>query len=208
MKKIIFLALLLLVFYPLNVKGECDDSDITRLQKLARNINTSYNYDESKGRFTITFTNLKSDFLLKYYNLDEEYVVNGEITFDDLSSGKHVFEIYTKDEECYDDTIATRYISLPYYNSKYNSEECKGIENYSYCSKWVKNPIDNEIWETKVKQYKEKLRIQEENKKKNENSLTKKLIEFYKKYYYIILPSVIVVLAIFLIIDYNKNKLG
>ena len=64
MKKYIFLTLLFLVLLPNMVRAYCSDSDTVRLQNIANNVTVSYIYNDSTGRFTITFSNLRKDLIL------------------------------------------------------------------------------------------------------------------------------------------------
>lgn len=205
MKKIIFLTLLFLAL-PGIAKAYCSDSEMVRLQKIARNINSSYNYSETTGRFTITLTNLKKD--LEVYDLfdGKRYNVDGELNFKNLYSGKHTYIIYARDKECTKYELITINVELPYYNMHSDSEECKGIENYSYCSKWVKYVISNDIWLAKVKAYRESIK-QEEPKKNNDTSLLKKFVDICKEYYYIIIPAILLIAGTIIVIENRKARL-
>ena len=192
MKKFLFLTLLFLVFISSNkVKADCEDTEIIRLQNLARNVMTSYVYNENEGRFTITINNLKKDLVVRNMDNSREYSSDSELNFGNLFSGKHTYIIYARNKSCTSYELTTIYVYLPYYNSFFNSMECKGIENYSYCNKWVKNPISEKIWEQKVKDHKKTIEKKEQKSKKVEVTslaqLFKKGKELYMKYYYIIL---------------------
>ena len=211
MKKYIFLTLLFLVFLPNRIKAYCSDSEVIRLQKLANNIRTSYVFDEDAGRFTVTINNLTNDLVVKNMDDKKEYSSNSELNFKELYSGKHTYIIYAKNKECTTYELTTKYVSLPYYNRYFNSVECDGIENYSYCSKWLKSPISKDVWEQKVTQYKKSLETKQEQKKKIEKTSLAKTFDAIKQlcidYYYVILSIAIVILGIILIKNYRKNRL-
>ena len=210
MKKYLFLPLLFLVFFPSIAKAECEDSEIIRLQKLAKNVTTSYVYDEDKGRFTITLSNLTKDLIVYSNDNGVEYSVNGDLNLDNLFSGKHSYEIYASNILCKDEELATKNISLPYRNPYYNSKECKGIENYSYCNKWTDNSISYEIWLKKVTNYKKNIKMKDNtNSKKTStiNKIFKQIGKFYGRYYLIILPIVIAALAGFIFYKNKKDSL-
>lgn len=204
MKKIIFLTLLFLVL-PSIAKAYCSDTEMIRLQRITRNINSSYNYSETTGRFQITLTNLKKDLIVYDLFDDKYYNTDGDLNFNNLYSGKHTYIIYARNKECTEYELSTINVELPYENTFYNSEKCKGIENYSYCGRWVKNVISEEIWETKVNAYKEKLNKVE--KKQEKLSLLQTLFNTYKKYYFIILPAIILLFSGIITIRNRKDKL-
>ena len=210
MKKILFLTLLFLVFLPNSVKGECSDSEEIRLQKLARNINASYVYNESNDTFTLTLTNLTSDITILEIDNMRKFKTTGDLTFKNLLSGKHTYIMYPSNTECGAEELTTKYVMLPYYNQFYNSDECKGIKNYSYCNKWLNNSMSYDIWHKKVTEY--KVKHQEEKKEtRKTNSILSTLFEkgkdIYGKYYYIILPLIIISLATIIIVKNKKDSL-
>ena len=204
MKKIIFLTLLFLAL-PDYVKAYCSDQEMIRLQRIAKNINSSYNYNETNGSFQITLTNLKNDLIIYDLYDDKYYNTNEDLVFNDLYSGKHTYIIYAKNENCTEHELATINVELPYINTFYNSSECKGIENYSYCSKWVERVIPEEIWSAKVKTYKEKFKKKKTTKEKA--SFLQELFNNYQKYYYIVLPAVIMLFSAVIIIKNRKDSL-
>ncbi len=211
MKKIKFLTLLFLVFLmPKQVKAECSDAEIIRLQKLANNITTSYSYDENSGKFSITLTNLNKD-LEVYDSLnDKSYITNGEVTITDLYSGKYSFYIYAKDSSCFDSRIALKSVYMPFYNSYYGYTKCDDIREYSYCSKWLDANIPDDLWNEKVDKYIEKHTKQAETNKQNKNNLSgifKKIGENYGKYYKPILIGIIGLLVLVIYIRDKKDSL-
>ena len=206
MKKYLFLTLLFLVFLPTIVKGYCDDSEVVRLQKLAKNVNASYIYDDASQKFSITLLNLKKDLIIKDLINNKSYNIDGEFTFHNLNSGKHTYVIYANNKECTTYSLSTINVEIPYFNVYSTYEECKGIENYSYCSRWVKNVIPNDIWKTKVELYRKSIEIKEVQKK-NEKSLLQSIIDIYLNYYYIMLPSTILIIIIVIIVENRKNRL-
>ena len=210
MKKFIFLTLLFLVFLPNSAKGYCDDSEIIRLQKLASNVTVSYTYDEDTRRFSVTLSNLKSDLEVIEIDSMKKYNTVGDLTFKKLYSGKHGYIIYAKNKECSSSELTTKYAILPYENPLHNLDICKGIENYSYCNKWVSNSISYEAGYQKINEYREKLASKKNTTKNNPSTLSilfGKIKEVYGKYYYIILPVVIVTLLIMIAIKNKKESL-
>ena len=212
MKKIIyFTVLLFLVLMPNNiVKADCSDSEIVRLQRIANNVNYSVLYNEKTNQFTIYFSNLKKDLILNDTYTKKNYNLDGEVSIIRNASGDYKFNIYANDKECTENILISKYINVPYYNGYYNSDICKGIENYGYCAKWFKTGISNETITKNINDYRKKISVEITEKKKIETNidrLKKIIVELYVKYYYIILPSVILILGIIIYKNNKKNSL-
>lgn len=212
MKKYIFLTLLFLVLLPNMVRAYCSDSDTVRLQNIANNVTVSYIYNDSTGRFTITFSNLRKDLILVDFLNNKKYVVEGDLNFTNLDSGKHIYTIYSNSIECGTNELIKKYVNLPYYNHHFGSIECEGIEDYKYCSKWFSNPVSDDIWNIKVNDYKKS--IEDNNKKEEKQKTTSLFIEgfniikkIYIKGYFVILPIIIIGLVIIIIKKRNEDSL-
>ena len=72
--------LCLIVLFPISVKGAlCDNSTRVRIQKIAQNITTSYDYVEQNGTiiFSINFYNLSNDIYLVDTKSGNKYYYSG-----------------------------------------------------------------------------------------------------------------------------------
>ena len=201
------MLLFLLVLFPLRVTAECSDEEVIRLQKLANNINVNYEYDEDNNKFMINFTNLTGELNITDNN---SYINNYEPEYSlyDVSSGNHKYYVYASDKNCYESELTIKSIQIPYYNPYYEYKECKGIEEYEFCSKWLSNNISYDLWKKNVTKYREQIKKENINNnlkiKKTINDKIKNLIvDLYVTHYNIFLP--IVILALCAII-YLKNK--
>ncbi len=208
MKKLFWFSIMLFLtfFLPYKVNAECSDKEIIRLQNLAKNVNYSYEYNENTKKFSITFNNLKKDIVLKDDYNNRNYNVDGEVTFNDRYSNTYRFYIYAKDNKCINDVLTTKVIKLPVYNNYYNNSLCQGIEDYSYCNKWINNNVSYDIWYKKVTEYRKTIQDTKENKKEVKgifDGISEILMKVYVNYYYIILPLIIITLCT---IIYFKNK--
>lgn len=123
------------------------------MKEEAKKIEFSYDYtktemsNSSEGSFTVI------DFKITAYNLNEnikpliiynyyqddyrEFKYNSSkiSSLSGFSDGEKVqvtFKAYTTDE-CSGKTVYTKMITLPYYNTFYNSDECKENPNFKYC---------------------------------------------------------------------------
>lgn len=201
MKKIIFTIILFII--PIITYAYCDSEDIVEQSKLLNNININYEYDYQNQVFTIIFTNINKNFNVIDQETGEMYDNLDEIKIEKIS-GNHSFLISS--EQCSYDVNRTRYIDLPYYNKYYDSEDCRNIQNYSYCNKWVNNPINENLFKQKIEAYKKNIEKKEQTTTNNQTNLNKflnRLADLYVKYYFIFLPIIIVSLSI---IIYRKNK--
>lgn len=216
-RKIIFLIVLFLLMMPeiyARSKTRCDYTLVSNYKKLSNNVDISYNYRLEGDRvyFDVTLTNLQPYiyFTDNYYNRTYYYsdTNNGIITIQNYDSGKISYSFYTNDSECLNEKLNIRYINLPYYNKYYNYEECKGIEEYSLCNKWIENKYgynDFKDMTEKYRQQKEKKQFNEINSK--EENWFDKIVAFYLKYFYIITPMFIgFILGIINLIKYIRFK--
>lgn len=203
-----FLVLCLLAFIPYKIKAVCDDDEYIRLSNLAQNVKTSYVYNEKNKTFSVIITNLKKELTIRYLNKNVKYTTDKELIINNLYSGKHSFMIYANNDKCTNEYFITKYVELPFYNFYYNSNQCKGIENYYYCTKWLNTNISSSDFVKKTSEYKEKINKQKKisNEKKDthlENRYFTLIKTIYIENYTIILPAIIAVLCL---IIYIKNK--
>lgn len=205
MRKIIF-GIICFFLMISNINAACDDEEMIRLSKIANNVASNYYFNPQTQKFEITFTNVTKEIVITDLINGEMYNEDIEFTLKNLESGNYRFNITSTDISCTGDTLVTKYINLPYYNKFYTSNDCKGIENYSYCKKWVKNEISESIFYKKVTDYKKSLKNEKKKVVIEEtllDKIKKVIIEIYVNYYYIILPLFITILCI---IIYIKDK--
>lgn len=206
MKKIIFFLIVLLSAMP-SVKAECSDDDMIRLSKKANNVDISYMYNQTNNTFDITFSNITREINIEINN--KVYDKDFELVLKNQKSGEYKINIYSNIGMCRKVLLLTKYESLPYYNDLYNSEECTGIENYTYCSKWLRENINESEKIKKIKKYKSSIIVEEEKKNDIKNTesfldkIKKVIVDIYVNYYFIILPTIITILCV---IIYIKDK--
>lgn len=205
MKKVAFMFVLFFVMTT-SIKASCDDEEVVRLSKIANNVTTSYRYNEETKTFELTFTNLTKELVITNLSNNQIYNEDVEFTIKNLKSGSYKFNITSSDTSCTGETMVTKFISLPYYNEYHDSVYCKGIENYSYCIKWVQEKISEDDLKKKTTEYRESLNKKVKTEVIEETTLDKviKTIQkIYVKYYYIILPLIITGLCVAI---YFKDK--
>lgn len=208
MKKIIFSIFLSIIMIP-SIKASCTDDEMIKLSKLANNINVKEFYNKNNQSFSVKISNISREFVISYNG--EEYFEDIEFQIDNVSSGSNKFIIYAQDKTCTSDSLVTKYINLPYENPYYDKDECIGLEDYTYCERWINSKISYETWYSKVKSYKEnkKEEIKNENivNESNVDKIKRFLTNLYVNYYFIILPVIIIILGVVIYIRNKKDQL-
>lgn len=221
MKKNILFILFIVLFmgFKFEVKslsyGGCEYSQISRLKSIVSNINITHDYyiQNNQAYFNITLSNLVPEI----YFIDSKNKVkytyansqNGQITIYNQTDTQVSYKFYSNLNMCPGVKLSTKYYNLPIYNLYYNSDLCKGIENYNLCKKWTKNNYSYDEFKEvvdKYKQQKEKVTIEDEIKVTYEKTLLNYFIDFYVKYYYLLLIGIIVICFIIMYINRKKNK--
>ncbi len=188
------LLFLLFVLIPIKVNATCDSAQISRLSNNINNININYEYNYNTKDFTITFTNLTPEFVVRDLNTNIDYVEDIELQLNNMKSGNQRFEITSI--ECRNSVSKTKYIKLPYYNTYHDQRYCNDKSDFEYCDKWIKDLFSESTFETKIIEYNQK-----QNEKKEIEVIEDKttldiisdfLLNVYVRFYYILLPLMII----------------
>lgn len=219
MKKIIFIVCMMFSFIlPVSASkyGNCSSQEIKRMYSIVNNVNITYSYTDKPDRpyFNITLTNMTNDIFFydlvterKYYYSDTN---NGEITISGYSNVSGNFKFYSNNSKCKDISLGVRYYNLPEYNFYYNSDICKGLQDFYGCQKWGNVNLTYSELEKAIEEYKnppiEKI---EELKEEDYKSIVDYIIEFYLKYYIFIYIALIIIvgLIVFFVKKNNRFKL-
>lgn len=205
---IVFLIVLFAI--PFSAKAECSYSDKVRLQKLAGNVNFGYRYKETQYTITfdVTVSNLTNSIYMVEYSSGKRYYANNQdFTISGYQPGRTIrFDFYAKDSSCIEGIIFTNYVTLPSYNPYYNSDVCKGIEDFKLCQKWLKHNMTYQEFYTGVMNYKNSQAEKPKEEEKNKNSFDwEVIVKFWSKYYIFILLGIIVTCGI-VIYQYDKKS--
>lgn len=183
MKRIIcgLLVIFLLLIIDVYADEICTNNEISRLKELANKVDIHYEYDIKKENvdgeeyvdynFKLVASNLNSElkviipedyYMLKYREF--KYNESKTFTIENFNMGEKVtVEIRAfSNNECAGRVLLTKTISIPYYNSMYESDECKGFEDFIYC----KNELTDK--EVTFDEFYNKLEEYKKNKKTNE----------------------------------------
>lgn len=217
MKKLFLILGLFLTFFPIVKAYPCSKEQTSRYEKLANQIQATYEYKEVNDEivFDITFHNVNNDFyIVDYYNLDhlKTYENNGSgviIADNYLPGNKYRFSILNKKKSCDTKIISEIFVTLPNYNKFYKDDICKDIGEFELCKKWVNNGgISYEHFLKSAKEYKEeKNEIPEELNNKIEENLFDKIRNFIAAYYvYIIITILILAIIIVYCVHRKRSK--
>lgn len=142
-RKIIIIVILLFCF--IKVEASCDNNRFNELKSIAERVEFKYDYNtdnKSNPSFTITAMNLNQEvkpLIIKNYYTDDyrefKYTSTKQSSLTGFKAGESVkitFKAYTADD-CAAETVLTKIIKLPYYNSFYNTDICKNNRSFKYC---------------------------------------------------------------------------
>lgn len=199
----------LIILFPITVKGAvCDNTTKVRLQKIAQNITTNYDYNEINGNvvFQINFYNLNSEVYLVDVKNNKKYYYSGNtLSIDGFNSDtNYKFEVRSVNPLCDSSSLYYIYVVTPAYNRYYNDPVCVNV-NYKYCNKWQKNTLNYDEFIKKVNDFKNKKDIIVPDEQ-IPNSFFDVVLEFYVNNYYVILPVLVILSIISMIIVSLVNR--
>ena len=204
--KYLLFALICMCVTPLITHAECDYQRQAELSRLASNVQFSYNYQvvDYYPQFMITATNLTDDIYM-VDNYGTMFSGKSEFTASYKAGNTITYTFYSNDANCRGEEISKRYVNLPEFNPRYNSDECKLYPNFSLCQMWTDTSFSAEQFESRLEEYK-----QEKSKKyavnEEGNSIWNVILTFLSNN---ILGFVMVGIVILILIGmfvYNKLK--
>lgn len=204
--KILIFSFVLFVIFPSSSKALfCDYSELSRLKKIANNVDLIYyfNEDDEIKTFSFEFNNLDESIYIKDVYNNKEYLYKGRmLNLGNYESGKrYVFEINTIKTDCPNKNLLTLSITLPKYNPYYLDKVCE--DGISICDKWSDHKLSYSDFIKKVEKLKKEKNSFEEEPIEPEQK--KNLFVEYSKYYVpLIFSSMIIFILVKRHID-NKN---
>lgn len=224
MKKIIYILIFCLFFtIPNIVKANeylsCDQYDLIKLQKLASNITTTYDYQETftPGQeygvvtFKVYINNVDSRIYLKNSTTNEIYsTLNRQIVIGNVQPGTNIaLTAIANDYGCNGEELVTMYINIPSYNKFYTDGLCVKYPTNKLCKKWTLLNISYDEFRKRIlkSEYEDEIVIEEEIKNKTFKDYFIDVIIFLDKYKYPIFGAMIVGSIIgIIIIKLSKRK--
>lgn len=225
MKKAIYLIMFsIFLTIPIIVKADtsylwCEATNLAKLQKLAANITSSYDYVETftagskfgNVTFTIKLNNLSEKLYLVNAITNERYnYISSEIVIPNIEHGTTIpFEIYGNDYNCEEELILTIYVNIPPYNQYYTDDLCKNLQNNKLCNRWYKINLSYDEFKTELSKYiknPEKTQDEEEEEKTFQDIFIE-VVAFLDKYkFFIFGPIVTISFIAILYLKYLKKK--
>lgn len=214
--KLIFLIILLFILNICVIQAKCNNSYLSDLRSLATNINFSYDYyiENDEVLFNVTINNIVPNMYIIDGENNLKYTYdntnNGEITlsgYKDLN--KLSYSVYAVGEDCDGKKLITKNILLPNYNKYYNTDVCRGIEEFAMCNKWTKQVISYNTLIEQTDKYRKSLETKDDTKNSEINvkeDFIDKVINYYAKYYYIALIVIIVLCLVVILYQNKKNR--
>ena len=141
---------MLLCFFPMIARAECDQQRLTDLSRIASNVKLSSNYNGEA--FIITMSNLTSDLYTVDIYGDSFY--GGEDKQFEFYSDSVAFNIYSNDPNCPGLLLTSKTITLPTFNIYSENAECEKYPDFKYCNKWGNYAITDEQFESALNSYK------------------------------------------------------
>ena len=212
MKSKYVLIFLFCLFFigPFNIHADCSNSEISRLKKIASNVNISYEPIETDSGVTynIIFLNMTNELVIRdtQARVSYPYTGNEMILTGYKPNTNYKFKILPSNG-C-DIALVVKYANLPAFNAYYKDPLCIGIEEYSLCQKWNNSNVSYDSFVKQVTKYRESLN--NSNNKPEEivkPTIIDIIFNFLANYYYIICLAIIIILVPIIIILKRREKL-
>lgn len=138
--------------FPALSNAQCSYERQAELSRIASNVQFSYNYlaTSDQIQFLVNITNLTNDVYLKDSN---GTVISGlgERQLNYFGGSTIRYDIYSKDSNCFNELISTKYIKLPNYNHFATYDDCKKNPDFELCTLWANNAdLSDEIFYEKL----------------------------------------------------------
>ncbi|MBE6138449.1 MAG: hypothetical protein E7173_01730 [Firmicutes bacterium] len=215
MKKAIkIIIFLLVIFFPIQIKGYCTTEEKLRYSSLASSIVTSYDYVEKDSgvTFSVTIHNVHSDLIVVDNNTGKRYTSKlnklNNFTITNLKDGvSYKFDVYANNSSCPYRVYNTLYVTLPKYNKYYKEPICSDASDYLYCQKWAEtgNISYDELVEL-VKNHKKKPDEEIITEKDPEDNWIYIIGNFWANNYIYISTAIIIICISIIIIKDRKDR--
>ncbi|MBR2841023.1 MAG: hypothetical protein IKF01_04040 [Bacilli bacterium] len=145
MKRIRYLMFVMLCAFlsPLVTKAQCTDQRMAELNKIASNVQVSYNYELTNDNmiYHVELSNITDDI---YVVDDEGTIFSTSLYNKDYGDAlEEVYTIYSNDANCYGEKLISRNLKLPYFNIYSQLEECKGKLERPECQIWSQSGVND-----------------------------------------------------------------
>ena len=216
-----FVLIMVLTFSFTNmIKAECDDKTISNLKLQASNIEINYEHVDDLysedfdlkivNLFDVHVIGLTSDMyiLVEHDSIVDTYeysnVVDGILNINKIDGGQSL-KIIVYSTEC-NEKLKTFNISIPYYNSYYDSEQCAKYPDANVCNEFYEYEMTYENFDKGINDYINKLNNNNEKDNQNNNLFSDILNFIIKNILYIIISLIVIAGTIVAIIVHKKRR--
>ena len=153
---VILIAIIICVVIAIKIKDKKSNDVVTKDNNIY-NIKVDQKYSKSKNKFTIIFSNVKSNLYIKEYGQNTEKLKGNseeKVIIENLEPGsKHLYVV--NDLVGKSSTERNFIIELPYYNEFYSRTECEPYrKKLKICSsQFLDYKVSEEIFEDTIKNY-------------------------------------------------------
>ena len=153
---VILIAIIICVVIAIKIKDKKSNDVVTKDNNIY-NIKVEQKYSKSKNKFTITFSNVKSNLYIKESGQNTEKLKGNseeKVIIENLEPGsKHLYVV--NDLVGKSSTERNFIIELPYYNEFYSRTECEPYrKKLKICSsQFLDYKVTEEIFEDTIKNY-------------------------------------------------------
>ena len=153
---VILIAIIICVVIAIKNKDKKENDTDTKDNNIY-NIKVEQKYSKSKNKFTIIFSNVKSNLYIKEYGQNSEKLKGNseeKVIIENLEPGsKHLYIV--NDLVCRTTTERKITIELPYYNEFYSRTECEPYrKKLKICSsQFINYKVTEEMFENSIKNY-------------------------------------------------------
>ena len=153
---VILIAIIICVVIAIKIKDKKSNDVVTKDNNIY-NIKVEHKYSKSKNKFTIIFSNVKSNLYIKESGQNTEKLKGNseeKVIIENLEPGsKHLYVV--NDLVGKSSTERNFIIELPYYNEFYSRTECEPYrKKLKICSsQFLDYKVTEEIFEDTIKNY-------------------------------------------------------
>lgn len=220
--KIIILIMAFFLSLSFKVNADtCPSSEMNRLKNLANKVDLTYDYewkvlkkvdnvDYMYPVFYITAINLNKELKVM---IENDYLSDDYLEFVDNGTGSGTLKNFNYGQtievtiraftsnDCAGKIVATKKVSLPYFNVYHYDDVCEDNKDFKYCSMFLENNISSEKFAQELEKF-----IKNGNKNVDDASDESNIRGAFNTYLLIVGVVLIVVILLITIVIYKNKK--
>lgn len=170
MKKVLFVVASFFLFMNI-LNADCDYSKLVDLNTEASHVIYTYDFNDTSKRFDVTLKNITNN-LKVLYNNKTYSATKQNVIIKGFEEGKYItINVNSNDSLCPNENLRVIYLTMPYVNPYYNSDECSNYTNLIVCSsKFLNYKLTYSNFKSVLNEYNEnKTNTNEENQEEETN---------------------------------------